>query len=49
LLAELDRHGLGLEPGQKVITGALGRLDLAPGQRWRGSFERIGDVEIRAT
>ncbi len=49
LAAELDRQGLGLEPGQKVITGALGRFDLAPGQRWRGSFERIGDVEIRAT
>jgi len=49
LVAELDHHGLALEPGQKVITGGLGRFDLAAGQRWRASFAGIGDVTIRAT
>lgn len=48
LAAELDRYGLGLERGQKVITGALGRFDVAPGERWRASFDGIGDVAIRA-
>jgi 2-keto-4-pentenoate hydratase len=47
LVAELDRFGLGLEPGQKLITGALGRFDLAPGQRWRAVFEGIGEVSIQ--
>ncbi len=47
LVTELDHHGLALEPGQKVITGGLGRFDLAAGQRWRASFEGIGDVAIR--
>jgi 2-keto-4-pentenoate hydratase len=47
LAAELDRFGLGLEPGQKLITGALGRFDLAPGQRWRAAFEGIGEVSIQ--
>jgi 2-keto-4-pentenoate hydratase len=49
LAAELDRYGLGLEPGDKVITGALGRFDLNPGEQWRASFDGIGDVTIRAT
>jgi 2-keto-4-pentenoate hydratase len=49
LAAELDRYGMGLEPGDKVITGALGRFDLHPGERWRASFDGIGDVSIRAT
>jgi 2-oxo-3-hexenedioate decarboxylase len=49
LVTELDHHGLALEPGQKVITGGLARFDLAAGQRWRASFEGIGEVAIRAT
>ena len=49
LVTELDRHGLALEPGQKVITGGLGRFDLLAGHRWRASFEGIGEVAIRAT
>jgi 2-keto-4-pentenoate hydratase len=48
LAAELDRYGLGLEPGQRVITGALGRFDVAPGEQWRASFDGVGDVAIRA-
>jgi 2-keto-4-pentenoate hydratase len=47
LVAELDRFDLGLEPGQKLITGALGRFDMAPGQEWRASFEGIGEVSVR--
>jgi 2-keto-4-pentenoate hydratase len=49
LVAELHRYGLGLDPGQKVITGALGRFDLAPGDQWRATFDGIGDVAILAT
>lgn len=48
LVAELDRHGLALEPGHKVITGGLGRFDLAPGQRWRAEFDGVGVVEVHA-
>ena len=47
LVGELDRFGLGLEPGQKLITGALGRFDLAPGQEWRAAFAGVGEVSIR--
>jgi 2-keto-4-pentenoate hydratase len=47
LVAELDRFGLALEAGQKVITGALGRFDMAPGQRWRAVFEGIGEVSVQ--
>jgi 2-keto-4-pentenoate hydratase len=46
LVTELDRFGLALEPGQKVITGALGRFDLQAGERWRATFEGIGTVAI---
>ena len=49
LAAELDHYDLGLQPGQKVITGALGRFDLVPGEQWRASFDGIGDVAIRST
>lgn len=48
LVAVLDRHGLALEPGHKVITGGLGRFDLAPGQRWRATFVGVGDVEVHS-
>jgi 2-keto-4-pentenoate hydratase len=49
LAVELDRYDMGLQPGQKVITGALARFDLAPGERWRATFDGIGDVTIRST
>lgn len=48
LVGALHRHGLALEPGQKVITGGLGRFDLAPGQRWRAEFDGVGVVEVVA-
>jgi 2-keto-4-pentenoate hydratase len=48
LAVELDRCGLGLEPDHKVITRALGRFDVAPGEQWRASFDGVGDVAIRA-
>jgi 2-keto-4-pentenoate hydratase len=46
LVSGLHRHGLALEPGQKVITGGLARFDLAPGERWRAEYEGIGAVEV---
>ena len=45
LAATLHRHGLALEPGQCVITGAYARFRVEPGQRWVTSYSQIGDVE----
>ena len=45
----LHAHGLALEPGQKVITGALGRFNVEAGEHWLTTFEGIGDVEVRWT
>lgn len=45
LAATLHRHGLALEPGQSVITGAYARFRVEPGQRWVTSYSQIGDVE----
>jgi 2-keto-4-pentenoate hydratase len=47
LAAGLSAHDLALEPGQKVITGAFARFDVAPGQRWRAHYEGIGEVEVQ--
>ena len=47
LAAGLHRFGLALEPGQRVITGALGAFDAKPGELWQTRFEAIGDVEVR--
>lgn len=47
LVAGLHRCGLALEPGQRVITGALGAFDASPGELWQTRFEGIGDVEVR--
>ena len=47
LATGLHAHGLALEPGQKVITGALGRFSVNPGEHWLTTFEGIGDVEVR--
>lgn len=49
LVAVLAEHGLALEAGHKVITGAMGRFDVAPGQRWRAVYDGVGDVEVRVT
>jgi hypothetical protein len=35
------------DAGQKLITGALGAFDAAPGQHWHTSFEGLGDGEVR--
>ena len=40
--------GLGLEPDQNVITGAMARFEVAAGEQWRASFDSVGDVAIRA-
>jgi 2-keto-4-pentenoate hydratase len=46
LVAALAAHGLALEPGQKVITGAFARFDAAAGQSWRAVYDGIGAVEV---
>jgi 2-keto-4-pentenoate hydratase len=45
LCATLDRFGVGLEPGQHVITGAFHRTRLLPG-KWSAQFKGVGAVEI---
>ena len=47
LAAALDTVGLGLEPGQKIITGAVGRFPARAGQTWRSEFSGVGTVEVR--
>jgi 2-keto-4-pentenoate hydratase len=49
LAAALDTVGLALEPGQKIITGAVGRFPARPGQTWRSEFSGVGSVEVRFT
>jgi 2-keto-4-pentenoate hydratase len=49
LAAALDTVGLGLEPGQKIITGAVGRFPARAGQTWRSEFSGVGTVEVRFT
>ena len=47
LAAQLDRFGLALEPGQRVITGAFARQAVTAPSRWRGDFgSAIGSVEV---
>lgn len=46
LTAQLHGFGLGLEPGQRVITGAFSRHALDAPSRWRARFSGIGAVEI---
>lgn len=45
LAATLDRFDLGLEAGQKVITGAYTRYSVAPGEKWVAEYSGIGRVE----
>jgi 2-keto-4-pentenoate hydratase len=42
----LDRFGLGLEPGQPVITGAFCRSPVSGSGTFRAEFGEIGDVSI---
>lgn len=48
----LGEHGLGLEPGHIVMTGALhAAVPLAAGDRFVAEFDRLGEVSVtvRAT
>ena len=49
LAATLHRHGMALEPGQRVITGAYARFRIEAGQRWTASYDCVGDVEATVT
>lgn len=46
LAGTLHRHGLAIEPGQKIITGAYCRFDVEPGQTWTTEYSGLGRVEI---
>lgn len=43
----LATRGLGLEAGQKIITGSFCRYPVAPGQLWQANFHGIGEVHFR--
>ena len=45
LAATLHRHGMALEAGQSVITGAYARFRVEPGQTWTAHYSGIGVVE----
>ena len=45
----LDRFGLGLEPGQHVITGAFYKSGVNAPEKWAGSFKGVGEVEVAFT
>jgi len=49
LAATLHRHGLAIEPGHKIITGAYCRFDVEPGQTWTTEYSGLGRVEISYT
>jgi len=44
----LGENGVGLEPGQLVMTGALhAAVPMAAGQVFRAEFDALGAVELR--
>jgi 2-keto-4-pentenoate hydratase len=46
----LGEHGVALEPGHLVMTGALhAAVPLAAGEVYRAEFDRLGPVSIRVT
>jgi len=49
LARALADYDLALEPGQKIITGAVGRFTAEAGQTWRSEFAGVGTVEVRFT
>ena len=49
LAQTLHEHGLAIEPGQRIITGAYCRFDVAPGQTWSADYSGLGRVEITYT
>ncbi|HEY0119724.1 MAG TPA: fumarylacetoacetate hydrolase family protein [Cellulomonas sp.] len=42
----LDRHGRGLEPGDRVITGSFTRVAVAGPARFRATFDGVGEVVV---
>ena len=47
--AALDEFGLGLEPGQRVITGGFSNHAVTGPGEWRAAFDTIGAVAVRLT
>jgi 2-keto-4-pentenoate hydratase len=46
----LAEHGIALEPGQLVMTGALhAAVPMAAGDVFRAEFDRLGPVTVRVT
>ncbi len=46
LARNLHRHGLALEPGQRVITGSFDKVDVGVGESWEAEFSGIGTVAV---
>lgn len=47
LCSLLDRFGLGIEPGQYVLTGSFAIAELDAPSTWRAEFAGIGAVELQ--
>lgn len=47
--ATLDEFGLGLEPGQRVITGGFSNHAVTESGLWRAVFDTIGAVDVHLT
>ena len=44
----LGEHGVALEPGHLILTGALhAAVPLTPGDVFRAEFDRLGPVTVR--
>lgn len=48
MASTLGRYGWSLEPGQKVITGAIAKTPATPGH-WAASFAGLGEVQVTIT
>jgi hypothetical protein len=44
----LEQQGTAPAPGQETITGAVGRVPVAPGETWRSEPSGAGTVEVRS-
>ena len=49
LAATLHKFDLGLQPGEKIITGAYTRHSVAAGDHWVAEYSNIGSVEMSYT
>ncbi|MCE0764536.1 hypothetical protein LWC35_16695 [Pseudonocardia kujensis] len=46
----LGEHGVALEPGHLILTGALhAAVPMSPGDVFRAEFDRLGPVTVRVT